>query len=94
MTMRIRHEPERQRFVAEIDDAQAVLEYGVPDAGTRDYRHTFVPPALRGRGIATALVEFALDDARAAGVRVIPSCPFVARLTAADARYADVVAPG
>lgn len=92
MTTPIRHEPERSRFVAEIDGAEAVLEYRVPSSGTRDYHHTFVPPELRGRGLATELVEHALADARAAGVRVIPTCPFVARITARDSSYADVLA--
>lgn len=92
MATPIRHEPERTRFVAEIDGAEAVLEYGTPAPGVRDYHHTFVPPALRGRGLATELVEFALEDARTAGVRVIASCPFVARVTSADASYDDIVA--
>lgn len=91
MATPMRHEPERMRFVAEIDGTEAVLEYRVPEPAVRDYHHTFVPPALRGRGLATELVEFALEDARAAGVRVIPTCPFVARITGRDARFADVV---
>jgi predicted GNAT family acetyltransferase len=37
-----------------------------------------VPDALRGQGIASRLVRFALDYALAARVRVVPSCPFVA----------------
>lgn len=92
MATPIRHDAGKSRFVAEIEGAEAVLEYRVPEPGVRDYHHTYVPPALRGRGLATELVEFALADARAAGVRVIPSCPFVARITSGDSRYADVVA--
>ena len=65
---------------------------GVPYAnGVLDYYHTFVPPEARGRGIASRLVSFALDDARAHGLRVRPSCPFVARFVAAQPRYADLL---
>lgn len=92
MTTPIRHEPERSRFVAAIDGAEAVLEYRVTAPDTRDYHHTFVPPELRGRGLATELVEHALADARAAGVRVVPTCPFVARITSRDSSWDDVVA--
>ena len=38
--------------------------------------HTEVPPEFGGRGIASALVRRVLDDARAAGARVTPRCPF------------------
>lgn len=92
MTTPMRHEPERRRFVAETDGAEAVLEYRQPAPDTRDYQHTFVPPELRGRGLGTELVEFALADARAAGARVIPSCPFVARVTSDDSSYDDILA--
>jgi predicted GNAT family acetyltransferase len=74
----IRHEPEARRFVADLDRGQAVLEYAPGPDGALDYRHTFVPDALRGQGIASRLVRFALDYALAARVRVVPSCPFVA----------------
>lgn len=74
----LRHEPERRRFVAETEGGQGVLDYNIVDAGTLDYRHTYVPMALRKRGIASKLVDFALEHARKEGLRVIPSCPFVA----------------
>jgi predicted GNAT family acetyltransferase len=40
--------------------------------------HTEVPPALRGRGLATRLAEAAVNAARAEGLQVIAVCPFVA----------------
>lgn len=39
--------------------------------------HTGVPKALRGNGIASALVERLVDDAKKEGFRIVPSCPFV-----------------
>ena len=38
--------------------------------------HTEVLPEFGGRGIASALVRRVLDDARAAGQKVTPRCPF------------------
>jgi predicted GNAT family acetyltransferase len=38
--------------------------------------HTEVPPEFGGRGIASALVRRVLDDARMAGEKVTPRCPF------------------
>jgi uncharacterized protein len=37
------------------------------------------------------LARFALDDARARGLRVRPDCPFVARFIRAHPEYQDLV---
>ena len=39
--------------------------------------HTYVPDSLRGRGIAQALADRLIADARAKGQRIVPLCPFV-----------------
>ncbi|WOI57667.1 GNAT family N-acetyltransferase [Palleronia sp. LCG004] len=39
--------------------------------------HTGVPDTMRGRGVAAALAERAIADARAAGRRIVPLCPFL-----------------
>jgi predicted GNAT family acetyltransferase len=74
----IRHEPDRNRFTLDRSGAVAYITYRQVDAHTLDFDHTFVPPALRGGGIASELTEHALRYARARGAKVIPSCPFVA----------------
>ncbi|MFF7889882.1 GNAT family N-acetyltransferase [Streptomyces sp. NPDC020794] len=70
--------PENSRYEARITGTLV---------GFADYRrtahavvfvHTEVQDAYRGRGIASALGRYALDDARAAGLRVVATCPFIA----------------
>ncbi|MFD0982692.1 GNAT family N-acetyltransferase [Tropicimonas aquimaris] len=39
--------------------------------------HTGVPDTMRGKGVAAALAERLIADARAAGQRIVPLCPFV-----------------
>lgn len=39
--------------------------------------HTFVDDSLRGTGVAKALVERLFSDARAAGQKIVPLCPYV-----------------
>ncbi len=39
--------------------------------------HTEVPAGLEGRGVGSALVQFALDYARTNGLNVTPQCEFV-----------------
>jgi predicted GNAT family acetyltransferase len=73
----VRHDPERRRFSAVVDGRESYLDYAVVDADTVDFAHTYSPTELRGRGIATEIVRFALEWADARGKRVIPSCSFV-----------------
>ena len=69
----------------------AVLDFRV--LGDRwDLFHTFAEPAARGTGIASRLVRFALDRARADGVRVIPSCPYLPGWLDRHPDYRDLVA--
>ncbi len=53
--------------------------------------HTEVDPELEGQGIGGELVRQALDDVRAHGLRVRPSCPFVAAYIRRHPEYADLV---
>ncbi len=76
--VRVVHEPERRRFTIALDEGSAVLEYRTIDSTTLDYYHTFVPPAVRGRGLASELTAFALRYALERHLRVVPTCPFVA----------------
>jgi uncharacterized protein len=39
--------------------------------------HTSVPEGMRGLGVGAALVERLIADARAAGQRIVPLCPYV-----------------
>ena len=66
----------KNRFELSVNGETAYLLYErTNDALT--LIHTEVPLALRGRHLGEALVEAALESARAAGLRVIAVCPFV-----------------
>ena len=41
------------------------------------FMHTEVDPDLEGQGVASALMRWALDDARERQLEVLPFCPFV-----------------
>ncbi len=77
MTLDIRHDPDRHRFVASIGGEEATLLYTEAGARTLDFTHTYVPEALRHRNIGEAIVKHALAYAAGNGYEVIPTCPFV-----------------
>lgn len=92
MQPQIQHEPEGRRFVVTVDGAPAFLEYASAGAGRVDFRYTFVSPALRGRGLGAAVVREALAWARREGLKVVPSCWFVAAIVERHHEYRDLLA--
>jgi uncharacterized protein len=53
--------------------------------------HTEVPDAYRGRNIGFRLVERAVRDARKAGKKIVPLCPFANAQFRRHAEWADVL---
>jgi len=50
-----------------------------------------VPSEIGGRGVGKALVQAMVEDARASGYRVMPGCPFVAKLFERKPEWAEGV---
>ena len=73
----VSHDAARHRFTAQTDDGEAVLAYAEAGDGVLDLQHTVVPPGARGEGVGDALVRAAVAHARAEGLQLIPTCPFV-----------------
>ncbi len=65
-----------KRFEIHENGHIAFEDYELFDGGIA-YLHTEVPPELSGRGIASFLIKYILDDAAAKGLKVKPVCPFV-----------------
>ncbi|GAA1954316.1 GNAT family N-acetyltransferase [Catenulispora subtropica] len=85
---------ERHRYEARLGGELAgVLTYTVED-GVAVLPHTGVEPRFEGRGIGGRLAKAALDDAREAGLKVAPWCPFIAAYIEKNPEYRDLVAPG
>ena len=87
----LRHELASHRFTLSSAGAIAVLSYRLVDASTVEYYHTYVPPALRGRGLASRLAAYALRHALDNGLTVVPTCPFVAAFIRKNPEYAAVL---
>lgn len=84
---------EAQRFEIHLDGEVAFEDYKMftTEAGEPGiaYLHTDVPDSLGGRGVASALVKFILDDAAAKGLKVKPICPFVKAYIDKHPEYQD-----
>jgi len=85
----VQHHPDRKRFEIQTDGDTAYVEY-VDRSQTLILTHTFVPPSLRGRGLAGQLVRHALDFARKAGKTIDPQCSYAESFMEQHPEYADL----
>lgn len=79
--MQVLHQAEQHCFVIQTAGAEARLEYRLFQRQGRsavDFYHTFVPPELRGRGIAGVLTDAALIWAKSQQLQIHASCSYVA----------------
>jgi uncharacterized protein len=82
------HNAAQSRFEATVDGRLAVADYERAGEAVV-FTHTFVPPELRGRGVAEQLVRAALIWARAERLRVVPACSYVEAFIRRNAEFQD-----
>ena len=73
----IEHLTGRSRFRLSIDGDEAVVLDYIDRPGVWDITHTYADPVFRGTGVASRLVQHVFDEARAGGIRIVPSCPYI-----------------
>lgn len=93
----VRHAPDEHRYELLVDDAMIgearYVPFDHPSGAQRIFFHTVVDDAYGGRGLGATLVGQALADTVAAGIAIVPVCPFVSAYLRRHREYAaDVVA--
>lgn len=73
----IQHDPAAGRFSTTADGHEARLDYQLQE-GWMVIRHTRVPAAIAGGGVASRLTRAAFDHARDQGWKVRPACAYAA----------------
>jgi predicted GNAT family acetyltransferase len=89
--MEVGHDEAQSRFTVSLDGHTAELQYRRLPDGVLDLVHTGVPDALQHRGVGDALAVAAFDYARANGLRVILTCPFLRRWILSHPEQRDIV---
>lgn len=72
----VEHDVQGRRFRVQVSGQEAVLAYRMSGT-TMDMYHTFVPEAARGKGLAEKLVKAGFEYAKANGLTVVPTCPYI-----------------
>ncbi|HZX71979.1 MAG TPA: GNAT family N-acetyltransferase [Rhodanobacter sp.] len=91
MSFAVQHDRAAHRFQVEVDGSSGVLDYSLT-GGVMTITHTGVPAEVGGRGIASALVQAALEAARGEGWKVVPACSYAAAWMQRHPAYADLLA--
>ena len=92
MAAEIVHDAANHRFTHERDGHTSYLSYRRLDDKTVAFVSTYTPPAMRGRGIAAHVVKRGLEWAEAEGLKVVPTCWFVAEYVERNPAWQRVVA--
>jgi len=88
----IRNDPERERYVAEIDgEVVGYTVYHIRHGGIYFFVHTEIEQGFGGEGIGETLVRQALDDVRAKEGAIVPLCPYVAAFIEKNPEYDTLV---
>lgn len=89
----VRHNDAEHRYEVLVDGALAGLTAYTDSDGRRIFFHTEVDDAYAGRGLAAVLVSTALAETKAAGLRIVPVCPYVAKYVTRHHEVDDVLDP-
>jgi len=76
MEYTIKHNLKSNKFETIVDGVSAFVEYESYSQGLELF-HTLVPKEIGGRGIAAALVKFALEYAKENNFKIKPTCSYV-----------------
>ncbi len=92
MTPDIRNNENQSQYETTIDGHTGYAAYDLEDPDRIVFTHTIVPSELEGRGVASAIVKYALEDVRARNLKVVPQCPYVASFIKRHPEYQDLLA--
>ncbi|PZQ49659.1 MAG: N-acetyltransferase [Rhodovulum sulfidophilum] len=79
------------RYVYRAEGAEAEMTFSKAGEKLIIIDHTGVPDAFRGQGVGAALVLRGVTDARAAGKKILPLCPFAAAQFRRHPDWSDVL---
>ena len=90
MDIKVIHDIDNGRFVANINGDEAYAAYTLQDDIIKLYS-TFTPPHLRGRGIAETIVEHVFNHARENNLKVEPACSYVQTFISRNKEFNDLI---
>ncbi len=91
MSATVQDAPASSRYEIHVDGEPAGFAAYQRHGASIEITHTEVDEAYEGQGLAGQLTAHVLDEARASGLTVVPTCPYVAKYISRHPEYADLV---
>ena len=88
--IKINRNDETSRYELTVDGKLAAFAQFISASDVVIFPHTVTIPQFEGQGLASQLIQKAMDDMKAAGNKVLPTCPFVAHWLTKHPDYADL----
>ena len=82
---------ESDQYTISVDGKKVGKAEFLDRGDKRVFTHTEVDKDYEGRGLATILIEQALQETRDAGLRIVPKCQMVAAYVKKHDEYSDIV---
>jgi predicted GNAT family acetyltransferase len=94
MNPEVLHNASAQRYEIRVGDELAGFTVAEPTDDPRVilFPHTEIAPAFEGKGLASQLVQGALDDIRERGLRIVVTCPYILGWLPKHPEYEDLLA--
>ncbi|MGV0744016.1 GNAT family N-acetyltransferase [Mycolicibacterium sp. XJ870] len=89
----VRNIPEARHYEITVDGEHAGLVAYVDSDNQRILYHTEVDDKFEGQGLAATLVSEAMADTQAAGKRIVPVCPYIAKYVQRHHDFDDALDP-
>lgn len=89
--LQVENNEAESRFEINLDGATALIAYKKKGEIYNLY-HTEVPQQFAGKGVGSALAKGTLEQIKAEGAKIIPSCPFVSAYLKRHREYEELIA--
>ena len=87
----VHDDPDNDRYVVEVDGEVAGFAVYQMRGGRHFFVHTEIASGFGGQGVGHVLAQFALDDVRAKGGKIIPLCPFIRHFIEENSEYESLI---
>lgn len=88
----LKDNPEKSRFEFDLEGQLGLVEY-ILNRDQIVLTHTEVPGSLGGRGYGSLIIQLALENVKARGLKVISKCPFVTSYIQKHPQWQEILHP-